>query len=138
MRFMESNGLKIYLTEEDQRHISSQESIAKNMGGSNILAFDIYEGMLPVGFAMLRKFSEGGYFLWNFAIDSRFQGQGYGQKSLSALLKLLKTDYDAHIVTTTYLQGNTHARYVYEKAGFVETDVVDESGVHEVNMAIHL
>lgn len=37
-------------------------------------------------------------------------------------------------MTTTYIWGNEHAKHVYEKVGFVETDVVDEDGIHEVNM----
>ena len=37
-------------------------------------------------------------------------------------------------MTTTYLFGNLHAKHVYEKIGFIETDFVDEEGIHEVNM----
>ena len=36
-------------------------------------------------------------------------------------------------MTTTYLFGNVHAKHVYEKVGFVETDVVDEDDIYEVN-----
>ena len=36
--------------------------------------------------------------------------------------------------TTTYIWGNDHARHLYERIGFTETDVVDEPDCHEVNM----
>lgn len=37
-------------------------------------------------------------------------------------------------MTTTYTWGNSHAKYLYEKVGFKETDIVDEPDCHEVNM----
>ncbi|MGL5711938.1 MAG: hypothetical protein ACRCX2_02890 [Paraclostridium sp.] len=33
--------------------------------------------------------------------------------------------------------GNEHAKYMYEKIGFIETDIVNEDGVHEVNLKIY-
>lgn len=54
------------------------------------------------------------------------------------MLAMLKQEHRAKVVTTTYTFGNDHAKYVYEKVGFWETDVVDENGVHEVNMAVEL
>lgn len=57
---------------------------------------------------------------------------------LRELLKKLKQEYQARVVTTTYTYGNDHAKYVYEKVGFRETDVVDENSIHEVNMVAEL
>ena len=54
------------------------------------------------------------------------------------MLKKLKQEYQARVVTTTYTYGNDHAKYVYEKVGFRETDVVDENSIHEVNMVAEL
>ena len=75
---------------------------------------------------------------WNFAIDSAYQNWHYGQRALRDLLLMLKQEYHAKVVTTTYTFGNGHAKHVYEKVGFRETDVVDENGIHEVNMAVEL
>ena len=50
----------------------------------------------------------------------------------------MKTHHDAKEITTTYIYGNEHAKHVYEKVGFVETDVVDEPDCHEVNMVYHI
>lgn len=87
---------------------------------------------------MLCPFEGNGFFLWNFAIDSAYQNQHYGQRALRELLAMLKQEHHAKVVTTTYTVGNDHAKYVYEKVGFWETDVVDGNGIHEVNMAVEL
>lgn len=57
---------------------------------------------------------------------------------LLELLTMLKQEHHAEVITTTYTFGNDHAKYVYEKVGFRETDVVEENGIHEVNMAVEL
>jgi diamine N-acetyltransferase len=50
----------------------------------------------------------------------------------------MKEKYGARCFTTTYIWGNEQAKRVYEKVGFVETDVVNEDGIHEVNMLMDL
>ena len=42
--------------------------------------------------------------------------------------------YDVKAFTTTYTWGNEEARKLYEKVGFIETDVVEEEEYKEVNM----
>ena len=52
---------------------------------------------------------------------------------------MLEQEHHAKVVTTNLNTfGNNHAKYVYEKVGFWETDVVDGNGIHEVNMAVEL
>ena len=46
----------------------------------------------------------------------------------------MKDTYNMLEMTTTYIYGNEHAKHIYEKIGFVETDIVDEVDCHEVNM----
>lgn len=43
-----------------------------------------------------------------------------------------------HTLTTTYTWGNEQAKHMYESVGFKETGVVNENGVHEVNMEYHI
>ena len=71
-------------------------------------------------------------------IDAAWQDQHKGTKALIEFITYMKTVCNAKQITTTYIYGNEHARHIYEKAGFVETDVVDEPDCHEVNMAIDL
>lgn len=138
MRFSRTNQFRISLSEHDQKQLSSMERIKQALTDSTILSYDIWDEDTLVGFAMLCPFEGNGFFLWNFAIDSAYQNRQYGQRALRELLKMLKQEYQARVVTTTYTYGNNHAKYVYEKVGFRETDVVDENGIHEVNMVAEL
>lgn len=138
MRFSRANQFRISLSEYDWKQLSSKEQIARALTDSSVLSYDIWDGDTLIGFAMLCPFNEHGYFLWNFAIDKAYQSQNYGQRALRELLNMLKKERDARVVTTTYTYGNNRAKHVYEKVGFRETDVVDENGIHEVNMVIEL
>ena len=46
-----------------------------------MIAFDIYDDEKLIGFAMLREYEKESYFLWNYAIDYRYQNKGYGTKA---------------------------------------------------------
>ena len=83
---------------------------------------------------MVRKFDEGAYFLWDYAIDYKYQNQNYGTIALAEFICFMNETYNLMKMTTTYIFGNTHAKHFYEKIGFVETDIVDEGDCHEVNM----
>lgn len=137
MLFQRSNSIKITVSSEQEKQLSSKEKIMANCKEQNVIAFDIYTGETLVGFAMLRQYDIGCYFLWNFAIDYHFQNQHYGTRALEELLAIMKADHGMHTMTTTYKWGNEHAKHIYEKAGFTETDIVDEEDCHEVNMIYH-
>lgn len=124
------------IPEEASRALA--ERINKRLQRQDCIGFDIYAAEQKVGFALFRKNPDGCYFLWQYVIDHREQSKGYGTAALVELLSFLKTRYGAREVTTTYLIGNERAKRVYEKVGFIQTDVVDEDDVHEVNMAITL
>ena len=67
--------------------------ISDGIRDGNVLAFDIYIDELLIGFAMVRKFDEGAYFLWNYAIDSQYQNQNYGTTALSEFICFMKDTY---------------------------------------------
>lgn len=138
MKFIPTTKFQLTLSEADQKQLSAMSRIEQALTDPNVLSYDIWDGDARVGFAMLCPFEGDGFFLWNFAIDSAYQNRHYGQRALRDLLLMLKQEYHAKVVTTTYTFGNDHAKYVYEKVGFRETDVVDENGIHEVNMAVEL
>lgn len=134
MLFLKSDSFKITVSPEQEKQLSSKEKITANIKDQHVFAFDIYNDESLIGFAMLRKFDTGSYFLWNFAIDIRFQNQHYGAKALQELLTMMRVTYGMHTMTTTYKYGNEHAKRLYENAGFIQTDIVDEDDCHEVNM----
>jgi len=124
--------------------ISPVEKINKIIHNKNIYAFDIYKDKLLIGFALFRKHEDelrdnrSTYFLWDYAIDLKYQNRGFGTEALKELLVFMKEKYDAGCFTTTYIWGNEQAKRVYEKGGFIESDAVDEDGIHKVNMLIEL
>ncbi len=138
MKFLKTKQLHISLWEDQYKEISKLEKIDRllNEDDDDISAYDIYDGDTLIGFAMLNKYEPNSYFLWNYAIDKNYQNHGLGTKALHELIEYLKKTDNLKIMTTTYIWGNEHAKHMYEKAGFIETDVVDEPGIHEVNMEL--
>ncbi len=134
MLFQLSKSMKISVLPEQEKYLSSMQDIQEACTNENVLAFDIYFDDLLLGFVMVRNFDEGAYFLWDYAIDYRYQKQGYGATALAEFICFMKETYNMMKMTTTYIFGNLHAKHIYEKIGFVETDIVDEEGCHEVNM----
>jgi diamine N-acetyltransferase len=126
------------LLPEQTAFICSESTIQQALTQSNCIGFYAYEGQTPFGFALLREFETSKFFLWDYIIDKNHQGKGYGKKFLMMLLVLLRNDYSARMITTTYIYGNEIAKNLYERIGFIETDVVDEDGIHEVNMELYL
>lgn len=134
MKLINTSTFEIELSDEQRKQLSSKEKIEVALKDKNIFSFNIYEQDNLIGFAMLRKYSDIGYFLWNYAIDIKYQNKGYGTKALLFLIDYFETKYNALELTTTYTFGNEIAKHIYEKIGFIETDIVDEDGIHEVNM----
>ncbi|MEA4888970.1 MAG: GNAT family N-acetyltransferase [Clostridiaceae bacterium] len=102
MTFRRTKNFSIYLSEKDSSQLSSPAKITAALKSENVIAFNIYIDDALIGFAMFYKFDENGYFLWDFAIDSRYQNKHYGTKALRKLLLLMKNEYSCKIVTTNY------------------------------------
>ena len=134
MKFIKSNEMKITLTRKDQRHLCTKKNIKIIAKKPGVVTYDIYLEGLLIGFAQLYEYEKNCFFLWNYAIDTKYQNMHYGTKALVELIEFFKVEYNLKNMTTTYIWGNDHAKHIYEKVGFKETDVVDEDGVHEVNM----
>lgn len=132
--FKPSKEMKISVTKDQENNIQTKDNIKKCCGYDVVKAFDIYLNDKIIGFAMFEVITKRTYFLWDYAIDRDEQNKGYGTKALLELADMLKKEYGVKKMTTTYIWGNEHAKHVYEKVGFIETDVVDEKDCHEVNM----
>ncbi len=136
MRFVPSNSMKIDLLPEQEAYLSTKDTICQVIreNPDSVFAFDILQDEILIGFALLHRFEPSSFFLWDYAIDWKFQNQGLGTEALKQLIKFMHEQYGLSVMTTTYIWGNTHAKTMYEKVGFVQTDVVDEPECHEVNM----
>ena len=140
MTFMRSAEMKITLAPDQEEMLSTKEDIKTIIRDNpdTVMAFDIFEGVDLIGFVLVHRFEARKYFLWEYAIDIRHQNRHKGTKALTEFIGYMKASHAAEEITTTYIYGNDHAKHVYEKVGFVETDVVDEPDCHEVNMAYYL
>ncbi len=135
--FRQSNSLKINLTEEQEKQLSDKETIKKALRDETVIAFDIHNAGALIGFAMMKDCAEG-FFLWDYAIDVKHQNKGYGSNALKEIIEFLKLEHNISWITTTYKYGNEYARRMYEKLGFVETDIVKTESIYEVNMLFKL
>ena len=136
MDFIRSEEMKVSLAPEQYEMLSTPEDIKTIIRDNpdTVMAFDILEGDVLIGFVLVYRFEERRYFLWEYAIDIAHQNRQKGTQALREFIAYLKRCHEAEVITTTYIWGNGQARRVYEKVGFVETDVVDEPDCHEVNM----
>ena len=137
MLFKPSKNMKITVLPEQEKQLSPKDKITSACLKENVLAFDVYSQDLLIGFVMVRELDKGAYFLWNYAIDYKYQNQNYGTTALLEFIRFMKNTYQMSKMTTTYIYGNKHAKHLYEKIGFTETDVVNDADCHEVNMVYY-
>ena len=136
--FKPSKEIKVHLAKEQEDNLQSPENIKICCTYDVVIAFDILLSDEVIGFAMFEKVTKRTFFLWDYAIDLKYQNKGYGTEALIQLAELLKKEYGIKKMTTTYIWGNNQAKRMYEKVGFTEMSVVDEPDCHEVNMKWNL
>lgn len=124
---------EIELFESQIKFVSKHEKIIQALKEDNCIGYNILLDGQVVGFFLLRNYAENEYFLWDMMIDKNHQKKGLGKQSLRFLMKILH-EKGATTITTTYIFGNEVSKRLLERAGFRETDVVKEEGIHEVNM----
>lgn len=73
-----------------------------------------------VGFAQYGLDQESGYWkVFRLYIDQNYQGKGFGQATLDALVSMIKESHGARTILIAYQSGNLAAHELYRKAGFV-------------------
>ena len=135
---VKSKGMQFQLPKDQAGQLSSPERMKAALTNNDVLAFDILLDEQVIGFAMMRYFKVNSWFLWNYAIDPAYQGQGFGYAALNHIIHYMGQVHQMQLMTTTYLMGNRSAKGMYEKLGFIETDIVDQEDCQEVNMALTL
>lgn len=136
--FKNTKEIKIKLKEDQYNQISNIEKINSILKDNEAFGYDIYRNDDLIGFAMLQEFENGCFFLWDYAIDYRFQNKHYGTDALNELIEYLKEKTQVRLITVTYIYGNKVAARLYEKAGFKITDIYNQDNVHEVNMMLKI
>ena len=86
-----------------------------------VYPFAIYNDDLVIGFVMIRFNKEfNNYFIWQFMIDEKYQGKGYGKQSMNRVLEWIKCDGKSNEVVITYIEGDDIAKNLYTSLGFKE------------------
>ncbi len=93
--------------------------------------YGIYVGENLIGFAMHGKnkllfFSQ--VWLDRFMIDKKYQGKGYGKKSMVLILEKMYEDYRCKKIYLSVHEDNRTAIELYEKLGFKKTFFKDTKG----------
>ena len=66
------------------------------------------------------------YLLCRYMIDLKEQNKGYGSRFLPLVVAQIRSQYGCKDVYVSVNDQNTHALHLYQKAGFVRTDEMDE------------
>ena len=115
--------------------ISTAESLAKAyVYSETAYPFAVYEEDVLVGFIMMGYYELKNYHtLWEFLIDQRYQGRGYGRQALELGLKYVWDRFGPVDIYTGVAPGNKVAKGLYKTAGFEETGLI-ELGMEEMRL----
>ena len=85
------------------------------------------DGDKAVGFVFYGYWREADhYLLCRYMIDLKEQNKGYGSRFLPLVVEQIRTQYGCRDVYVTVSDDNAHALHLYQKAGFVQTEEMDE------------
>ena len=131
--WMDAISLKVREDQED--FIASNTfSLAQLNFLENFFAKGIYRHEEIIGFTLYGIDEiDNDYWIYRMMIDEQFQGKGFGQKAIHLIIEDIKQLKQPHhqSITISYEPENAHAKYIYEKAGFVEIEglVIEEEQV---------
>lgn len=84
--------------------------------------FCIYNDDTMVGFVMLNcDEAEKGCEIWQFMIDEKYQGKGYGKAALKVIIKYIKSNPIFEDIFLLMFPDNKVAVRLYEESGFCLT-----------------
>ena len=117
---------------------SLSEAYAVLSEGRYVQAFGIYNGNVPVGFAMIGHNSfansdcpasyRNSYYLWRLMIDCRYQGRGFGKDAVKLILDYIRSfpDGEEEFCAVSYEPENSAAKALYASFGFQPNGEMDD------------
>ena len=75
--FKRSKEMKVRVSKEQEDNIQTLENIKKCCGYNDVIAFDIMLDNEIIGFAMFEMYTKRTYFLWDYAIDIKYQNNSF-------------------------------------------------------------
>ena len=119
-------------------NISIIEAYIALTENNHVFTFGIYKDDVPIGFLMIGfdvnsddegapRIAKGNYNIWRLMIDKKFQGKGFGKKSIDLAIEFVNTFPcgTAKYCWVSYESDNDVARKLYKSVGFVEADEKD-------------
>jgi len=87
---LEKPELRVYTDEFGTKH--GDNCLVADFGGKVVGAVwsRIMNDYGHIGFAMLRQYDKSGWFLWDYAIDYKYQNMKYGTRALKELIEIMK------------------------------------------------
>jgi diamine N-acetyltransferase len=73
--------------------------------------------------------STDNYWIGGFQIDKDYQGKGIGEVSLERIIEFIKEKHSlCKVISLTIERNNERARKLYERIGFINQDIENQSG----------
>lgn len=118
-------AITLSVKEEQQTFIASNlYSIAEVQFLDNFYAKGIYLEEKMIGFTMFGiDPDDNNYWIYRLMIDENFQGKGIGKQAIYLVIDEIRRNNNANIsiIMIGYAPENLTAKFVYKKAGFIET-----------------
>ncbi|MDU2198873.1 MAG: GNAT family N-acetyltransferase [Peptostreptococcaceae bacterium] len=133
--------LKLHVSKDQIGYIESIEDCLEEAKEYSLWRpIAIYDGEIPVGFAMYGLFLNEGEFgrVWldRIMIGDKYQGKGYGKASVKLLIKRLYKEYGHRKIYLSVYDDNINAIQLYERIGFKFNGEEDTNGekIMEINL----
>lgn len=114
---------------EDQTHFVAPNSVSiaqAHFEPDHAWFRAIYADETPVGFVMMYDDPEAPkYYLWRFMIDSRYQGLGFGRRSMAALIDHVRSRPNAVQLLVSCVPGEGSPCPFYVHLGFEYTGEIE-------------
>ncbi|CAM4311787.1 spermidine acetyltransferase [Bacillus cereus] len=120
-------AIRLSVKEKQQTFIASNlYSIAEVQFLDNFYVKGIYLDEKMIGFTMFGIDSDdNNYWIYRLMIDEKFQGKGIGKQAIYLVIDDIKRNNHTNIslIMIGYAPENLTAKFVYKKAGFIETEL---------------
>lgn len=120
-------AIRLSVKPEQRTFIASNlYSIAEVQFLDDFYAKGIYVDNKMIGFTMFGiDPDDNNYWIYRLMIDEKFQGKGIGKQAIYLVIEEIRQNNNTNIplIMIGYHPENLTAKFVYKKAGFIETEL---------------
>lgn len=126
--------IKLEISKQQEDYVAlNSEAIAESSFYEHYVNRAIYCGDDVVGFIQYYQELEEGlpdeFYIAQFMVDLKLQGQGIGTKATELVLEEIKRIPECKVVSILYMPGHHAMRRFYSRFGFVVTEEDEKDGV---------